>query len=106
MQCGGICSLAEGGDDCWVPSLQTRYWYCGAFSKCESQRGRVLSDFFNRACAHGAFCDLDSTDSHALCLLRGNRIGDGMDLTRQKIFGNCIKSDVRVSFILYLDKDK
>lgn len=69
-RCGGICSLAEGRLTAACPHCRARYWYCGAFCKCERQRGRVLSDFFNRACAHGALCDLDSTDSHAQCLLR------------------------------------
>lgn len=51
--------------DCSVLALQARYCYCGAFCKCESKRGRVLSDFLSRACAHGALCDLDNADSHA-----------------------------------------
>lgn len=32
---------------CRVPSLQARYWYCGAFCKCDSHGGRVLSDFLS-----------------------------------------------------------
>lgn len=32
---------------CHVPSLQARYWYCGAFCKCDSHGGRVLSDFLS-----------------------------------------------------------
>jgi len=69
-QCGGSCLLAEREATVVCPHCRQGIGIVVHFCKCESQRGRVLSDFLNWACAHGAYCDLDSTDSHALCLLR------------------------------------
>lgn len=82
MQCGGICSLAEGR---LTVECRQGIGFVVHFCKCESQRGRVLSDFLNWACARGALCDLDSTARPRVCEREG--MGDGMEATRQRIPG-------------------
>lgn len=41
--CNGSCLLADETLNVAPPSLETRYWHRGAFCKCKSQWGRVLS---------------------------------------------------------------
>lgn len=76
-QLGGFCRLEA---DYCVPSWRGS----GIVLRFRSERGRVLSHFLIRACAHRAPCDLDCMGSHALCLLVET---NGTAWTRQKILG-------------------
>lgn len=54
--------------ECRAPSVETRYWHRGAFCKCKSQWGRVLSAPLSQAMPTGfALTQIPQT---VLCLIR------------------------------------